>query len=176
MHFLFLYMLSSCIFYIGTLLNLIFMDDKTAQTNSGQAQVKVEEFSRKLEEFDPASLIKGDVDTGKVRNVVMQNIVDLIKEKVSHDEMNDERAKKIADLVLQKLPTNISYEHLMKVIPTLDDQFRELGEVVVPIMVEYEKKIKEEVGKLVSKLIKEGKLDEARKVIQTTLEFEKGLV
>ena len=152
------------------------MDNKTAQGKSNlNEKKKVEEFSKKLEEFDPAALIKDEVDTGKVRNVVMQNIVDLIKEKVSHNEMNDDRAKKIADLVLQKLPSNISYEHLMKVIPTLDDQFREIGEVVVPIMVEYERRIKEEVGKLVSKLIEEGKLDEARKIIQTTLEFEKGL-
>lgn len=149
-------------------------DTKINKTDEIEKQ-KVEDFGKRLEKFDPAALIKDEVDTGKVRNVVMQSIVDLIKEKVAHDEMNDERAKKIADLVLQKLPSNISYESLMKVIPSLDDHFRELSEVVVPIMVEYEKRIKEEVEKVVSKLLKEGKLDEARNIIQTTIEFEKGL-
>ncbi len=148
---------------------------KTAAHSVTSEQQKIEEFKDILASFNPADLVKSEIDPPSLRKNVMDQIVNLIKFKVSHDEMTDQRAKDIADYVLEKMPSNISYEHLMTTLPKLDDQFQELADVVMPIMTEYEKRVKEEVEKLINRLIADGRLDDARKVIQTTIDFEKGL-
>lgn len=90
-------------------------------------------------------------------------------------KMKQERAKEIAALVLEKLPEGISYEKLMEIVPTLDDHFEELTAIVVPIMMEYEKKMHAAVDSKISELVKAGKLDEALHVTKQGIELEKKL-
>ncbi|MCA9382993.1 hypothetical protein KC909_01380 [Candidatus Dojkabacteria bacterium] len=111
----------------------------------------------------------------QLRNKVQQEIVNIIKEKVEHGEMTEDRAKQIAQMVLEKLPEGMSYDTLMKVIPTLDDHFEELSQAVMPIMVEYEKRMKDIVGQKVTQLLEQGRLDEALNMTKKAIEFEKGL-
>ncbi len=111
----------------------------------------------------------------ELRFKVQDEIVKVITERVEHGEMTQERAKKIAQLILDKLPEEISYEKLIKVIPTLDDHFQELSTVVVPIMTEYEEKMKKVVNAKVASLMKDGKFDAVLDVTNKAIEYEKGL-
>jgi hypothetical protein len=111
----------------------------------------------------------------QIREKVQDEIVRLISSKLEEGTLNEARAKEIANLVLEKLPQDISYGKLMQILPQLDDHFEELGSVVVPIMIEYEQKVRKAVNDKITQLIKEGKLDEALNVARKALEFEKGL-
>ncbi|MFQ5493195.1 MAG: hypothetical protein ACE5DX_03490 [Candidatus Dojkabacteria bacterium] len=111
----------------------------------------------------------------ELREKVQNKIVSLISSKMEKGEMTEERAKQIAQLVLQKLPEGISYERLIEVIPTLDDHFEELTIAVVPIMVEYEQKMQAAVDDRIKKLIDAGKLDAVLDVTKKAIEFEKRL-
>lgn len=111
----------------------------------------------------------------QLRHQLQTQIVEIINKKMEAGVMNQDRAKQIASLILEKLPEGISYDKLMEIIPTLDDHFEELTTVVVPIMMEYEKKMHSAVDAKVSELVKAGKLDEALKATQEGIEQEKKL-
>jgi len=111
----------------------------------------------------------------ELRSRVQQSIVAVITKRVEAGEMSQERAKQIAELVLQKLPEGIDYQRLMEVLPTLDDHFEELRQVVVPIMVEYEQKLQSAVDRKVQELIDRGNLDELLDVTNKALEMQKRL-
>lgn len=111
----------------------------------------------------------------ELRLKVQKKVVDIIAKKLEQGEMNEARAKAIAKMVLEKLPEGISYEKLIKIIPTLDDHFQELSQAVVPIMVEYEKKMKKIVNDKIKNLLIQGKFDEILKITDKAMEFEKSL-
>jgi hypothetical protein len=108
-------------------------------------------------------------------NRVHSAIVDLITKKLEAGTINEDRAKEIAREVLKRLPEHITYEELIRVIPKLDDDYKELAEVVVPIMVEYEQKIRVIINQKISALMQQQKYDEALELAKKAIEFEKGL-
>lgn len=110
-----------------------------------------------------------------IRDKLQKNVVDLITRKIEEGEMNEDRAKAIAQMMLKKLPEDIDYETLMRVIPTLDDEFIELKTAVFPIIKEYQEMINLEVQKELSKLLSEQKFSEAIQLAREALEFEKEL-
>ncbi|MEI7578976.1 MAG: hypothetical protein WCJ58_02925 [bacterium] len=110
-----------------------------------------------------------------LRYKVQEEIVKVITSRLQEGLIDEKRAKAIAQLVLEKLPEGISYEKLITIIPTLDDHFFELSSVVVPIMVEYEKKMKHLVNQKITALLKGGMLDKAMEMTSKAIEFEKGL-
>ena len=117
-------------------------------------------------------------DTSKaseLRDRVQSAIVKVITDQLEKGEMTEERAKQIAKIVLEQLPENISYQKLIEIIPKLDDHFSELTVAIVPIMVEYEEKMKQVVNKKISELMQANKLDEALEVTKKAIEFEKQL-
>ena len=116
-----------------------------------------------------------DPKAEQMRKQLQEQIVSLIKARVQSGSMDEDRNKAIAQMVLDKLPEGISYSELMKVVPTLDDHFQELAQVVVPIMVDYEKKIRAAVDDKIQQLMSEGKFDAAMQVANKAIEFEKGL-
>jgi len=111
----------------------------------------------------------------KLREKVQSDVVALITERLKSGEMSQERSKKIATMVLEKLPENISYQELMQVIPKLDDEFLELAGVVVPIMSEYEKKLHAAIEGRVLELVRAKKFKEAMLEARRGIELEKGL-
>ena len=111
----------------------------------------------------------------ELREKVQSEIVKVITERLEKGEMTEERAKQIAQMVLQQLPENINHQKLIEVIPTLDDHFQELAVAIVPIMVEYEEKMKQVVDKKLKELLDANKLDEALDVTKKAIEFEKRL-
>lgn len=111
----------------------------------------------------------------QLREKVQKRVVEIISTYLEKGDITEERAKQIAQFILQALPEDVSYERLMEIIPTLDDEFSELTVAVVPIMQEYEAKIKAMANQKISNLIKEGKLDEALDVTRQAIEIEKKL-
>lgn len=106
---------------------------------------------------------------------VQKSIVDIITKGLEEGTISEDRAKEIANHVLQMLPENIDYPRLMEVIPKLDDSFTELTAAVVPVMREYEQKMRSVVNEKITKLLAEGKLDEALNLTKQAIETEKNL-
>jgi len=125
--------------------------------------------------MDDPSTSSGQEKAQQLREKVQSEIVKLISSRLEDGKIKEARAKEIAAMVLEKLPGDISYEKLMQVLPKLDDHFEELSTVVVPIMVEYEQKIRKVVDDKITQLIKAGKFDDALNMARKALEFEKGL-
>jgi hypothetical protein len=106
---------------------------------------------------------------------VHSSVVDVITKGLENGTISEDRAKEIASTVLNNLKDDITYEELIRIIPTLDDEFKELGEAVVPIMLEYEEKIRKVVNEKISLLLKNQKFNEALKLAKKALEFESEL-
>ncbi len=117
----------------------------------------------------------GDQNVSKLREDLQQRVVNIITKKLESGEMNEDRAKAIAKLTLDKLPENISYEDFMKVVPTLDDEFEELRTAIMPLLIEYQSKVASQVQQQVSQFMKQGKYSEALKLARQAIEFEKQL-
>ncbi len=110
-----------------------------------------------------------------LRRKIQKQVLDLISDRLEKGEMSKERARKIADMIIKKLPENISYEELLQVIPKLDDEFVELSDIVVPIMTEYERNLHKDLEERVLSLVRTGKIDLARKAAKKAIEIEKNL-
>ncbi len=110
-----------------------------------------------------------------LREQVQKSIVDIITRGLEDGSMSEDRSKEIASYVLQMMPENIDLPRLLEVIPKLDDTFEELSVAVMPIMREYEEKMQKAVNEKITKLINEGKLDDALVLTKKAIEAEKNL-
>lgn len=97
-----------------------------------------------------------------IREQIEADIVDLIKVKVEAEEMTEERAQQLAQLVLEKLKPGMSLEELYKTLPHLDDQFNEISHIVVPYLRQYEEGVTKPAIAQVSQLIQSGHYKEAQ--------------
>lgn len=119
-----------------------------------------------------------DTKVDKVEDVkerLQAQIVEIITSKLESGEMTEDRAKQIAKHVLDALPEGINYQQLMEIVPKLDDHFQEIGAAVIPIMMEYEQKMKTIIGERITALLKSNKLDEALDLTKKAINFEKSL-
>ncbi|MDO9028200.1 MAG: hypothetical protein Q7U68_04995, partial [Candidatus Roizmanbacteria bacterium] len=83
-----------------------------------------------------------------------QGVAKLLLTRLEHFDITLERASQIAKFSLAHLPENLTDEQVMKIIPSLDDEFIELAEIVYKHMSNYEEKYKNEAIKNVQDLIK----------------------
>lgn len=113
--------------------------------------------------------------TKELLDRVQSAIVEVITKGLDDGTISEDRAKEIANKVLERLKGDITYDELIRIIPTLDDEYQELSSAVVPIMVEYEQKIRKVVDDKISQLLKDQKLDEAMKLAKKAIEFESEL-
>jgi hypothetical protein len=116
-----------------------------------------------------------DEKAKKLLERVQTSIVEVITKGLEAGTITEDRAKQIAQLVLERLPEDITYEELIRVIPKLDDDFSELSAAVVPIMLEYESKMKKIINERITSLIREQRFNDALHVARKAIEFEKGL-
>jgi len=114
--------------------------------------------------------------TDELKDKLQTQIVNIITTGLENGVMTEDRAKQIAQYVLDQLPDGISYQKLMEIIPTLDDHFHELRDAVIPIMMEYEQKIRAVVEDRISLLLKQNKLDEALEFTKKAIDFDKTLI
>ncbi len=116
-----------------------------------------------------------DEKAQKLREKIQTDVVSLITQKLKEGQMTQERAQRIAAMVLERMPEDITYQELLKIIPKLDDEFTELADVVVPVMVEYEKKLHSLLEERVLKLVRAKKFKEAVEEARKGMEIERRL-
>jgi hypothetical protein len=116
-----------------------------------------------------------DAAKKSLREQVQTQVVEMITKKLEEGTISEDRARSIAQLILEKLPEDISNEELMLVLPQLDDEFNELSDVVMPIIVEYEERVRKTVEERVLQLIKQQKFEEARKIAQKGINYSQQL-
>lgn len=92
---------------------------------------------------------------------VEQEIARLLLVKLEKFNITFERASQIAKFILAHLPENLTDEQVVKIIPSLDDQFYELSELVHKHMLGYEEKYKENTIKNMQDMIKHKHFQEA---------------
>lgn len=67
------------------------------------------------------------MDPEEYRKKLEIDILKVIEEKLIAGEMDAERARAIARMVLDKLHPPLSLEQIYQIAPTLDDEFQELA-------------------------------------------------
>jgi hypothetical protein len=114
----------------------------------------------------------------KLRDKVQKQVVEIITTGLEEGEISEDRAREIAKLIIEEIPEDISDRDLIHTLPKLDDEYSELKDVVLPIMLDYEKRIRLAVEEKVHKLVMQRKFEEAVKVarqgINYTEKFVKG--
>lgn len=106
------------------------------------------------------------MDPEEYRKKVELDILKIIEEKLSNGQMDPERAKEIARMVLDKLHPPLTLEQIYQIVPTLDDHFTELAGAVIPVAKEHEEEVKRIVSEHAAKLIKLGKIAKATQVLK----------
>ena len=98
------------------------------------------------------------------------DILKIIEEKLRNGQMDVERARSIARLVLDRLHPPLTLEQIYQIAPTLVDHFAELAAAILPIAHEQEERVKTIVTEHAQKLIKQGKIEEATSVMKQVTE------
>lgn len=107
------------------------------------------------------------MDPEEYRRKLECEILNVIEEKLKNGEMDAERAKDIAQMILNKLHPPLTLEQIHQIAPTLDDEFNELTNAIQFVLQDHEEEIKTLITNRVEKLIKSGKFNEASAIAQT---------
>lgn len=97
---------------------------------------------------------------------VEQEIANLLIDKLEDQEITPEHASQIAKIVVSSIPTQMTDQQMMDVIPTLDDKFTELASIVYKHLKDYEEKFKPQVEATVNELVKQGEFQKASELMQ----------
>lgn len=109
------------------------------------------------------------MDPEEYRKQLERNIITIIEKKLRNGQMDAERAKKIARLVLNKLHPPLTLEQIYKIAPSLDDEFSELSAAIINVISDRNDEINKIVSKHAEELIKLGKIGEATTVIKNAM-------
>lgn len=111
-------------------------------------------------------------DAEEYRKNLERDILAVIEEKLKNGQMDSERAKAIARLVLDKLHPPLTLEQIYEIAPTLDNHFAELAAAILPVTQDHDEKIRNIVTEHAQKLIKMGKIDEASTLLKQAINRE----
>ncbi len=111
-----------------------------------------------------------------IREQIEASIVDLIKAKVEAEEMSEERAQQLAQMVLDKLKPGMPLEELYKVLPHLDDSFTEISHIIIPYLRDYEEGVTQKAAVEVQQFIRQGKYKEAQELADKVIRQDVKLV
>lgn len=111
-------------------------------------------------------------DPEEYRKKLELDILKIMEEKLLAGEMDADRAKAIARMMLDKLHPPLTLEQIYEIAPTLDDHFKELTKAVLPVIQDHEEDMKKVVSEHAKKLIKSGKFDEATTVLKQATKSE----
>lgn len=106
------------------------------------------------------------MDAEAYRKKLELDILRIMEEKLRNGEMDAQRAKKIAQMLLEKLHPPLTLEQIHQIAPTLDDHFQELTKAVLPVLKDHEEEVRNIVSQHAQKLIKLGRIDEATSALQ----------
>lgn len=113
------------------------------------------------------------MDSEEYRKKIELDILKIIEEKLTNGQMDADRAKAIARMVLDSLHPPLTLEQIYEIVPTLDDHFNELSAAVFSVIRDHDLKVREIVSEHAQQLIKSGKLDEALSVIESVTDPKK---
>ncbi len=97
----------------------------------------------------------------ELREQIELEVVEFLQTKMESGEINEARAKAIAQRALDVLRVGMSFEELYRAIPTLDDTMPELAPIVLPHVRDYEKNVTSQALENVRNLIQQGQYDAA---------------
>ena len=106
------------------------------------------------------------MDPEAYREKIERDILAILEEKLRNGQMDAERAKAIARMVLDKLHPPLTLEQIYQIAPTLDDHFAELAKAILPVLKDHEEETKRIVTEHAEKLIESGKIEEALIALQ----------
>ncbi len=106
------------------------------------------------------------MDPEEYRKKIELDILKIIEEKLTNGQMDVDKAKAIARMVLDKLHPPLTLEQIYEIAPTLDDEFRELSAAVLPVIQEHDATMSKIVADHAEKLIRSGKITEAYSVLK----------
>lgn len=112
------------------------------------------------------------MDPEEYRNKIADEILKIIEDKLTSNQMDAERARKIAKYIVDTLQPNMTIDQMRAAVLNYDKNFSELATVAMGEKNEYDEKIKEIVSNHVSNLLKEGKIDEAHNLVKKALNNE----
>jgi hypothetical protein len=112
----------------------------------------------------------------KLRDEIQNKVVNMITQGLKDGSISEDRARGIAAMILEKLPEDVTNEELIQILPHLDDEFIELTGVVLPIITEYDERIRKAVEEKALKLARARKFQEALGVIRKGLDYSRQIV
>lgn len=112
----------------------------------------------------------------EIREQVEAEIVDFIKAKVEAEEMTEERAQELAQLVLDTLKPGMSLEEVYRALPHLDNTFSEISYIIVPYLRDYEQGVTQKAAIEVQQLIRGGHYKEAKELADKVIRQDVKLV
>lgn len=111
----------------------------------------------------------------ELREQIELEIVEFLQAKMEAGEINDVRAKAIAQRTLDILRVGMSFEELYKAIPLLDDTMPELAPIVLPHVRDYETNVTSQALENVRNLIQQGQYDAAATLAKKASSRDVGL-
>lgn len=112
------------------------------------------------------------MDAEEYRKKLEIDILKIIEEKLTNGQMEIERARAIARMVLQKLHPPLTLEQIYQIAPTLDDHFQELAQAVLPVIKDHQEQLDKIVSEHAAQLIKLGKFDQATAKMQQSMSLQ----
>jgi len=103
---------------------------------------------------------------------VEQEIANLLIDKLEHVQITPERAAQIARFIVKSIPTQMTDQQMLDIIPHLDDEFFELAAIVQKHLDEYEKVNEPIVEHKVEELMKQGHFQEATDLMKKYFEHK----
>ncbi len=110
------------------------------------------------------------MDPEEKRQKLERDILTIIVEKLQNGQMDTERAKLIAKMLLDKLHPPLTLEQIYQVAPVLDNEFSELTKAVLPIMQEHDEELRTVTASHAEKLIQSGKIEQAEDLLRKALD------
>lgn len=112
------------------------------------------------------------MDPEEYRKKLEIEILEVIEEKLMSGQMDADRARAIARMVLDKLHPPLTLEQIHQIAPTLNDEFKELSLAIIPVLSDHDEETSKIVVEHAEKLIKSGKIEDAISLLQSKKQEE----
>lgn len=106
------------------------------------------------------------MNADEYRKKIEQDILDVIAARLTTGEMTAQRAREIAQFVLDTLKPHMTLEQIQQLVLNFDQHFPELAKVAQSVINDQHEVMKKTIADHVHKLLQENKLDEAISVLK----------
>ena len=110
------------------------------------------------------------MDTEEYRKDIERKILAIFAERLSSGKLSAERSEEIAKAILEELKPHASLDNIYNAAQSLDQKFPELIPALLPVISDYETKVKALVLEHTKLLIQQGKIEEANTLLKKATE------